>query len=112
MGYEVDFLKVGEESNSGDAIPLRYGDLHGDRSSQYVVVIDAGFKETGPDVVKFVRKRYQTSVVDLAISTHPDGDHAAGLGIVLEELEVERPDILTCPDSFLTIFGPRFDVEA
>ena len=84
MGFEVDFLKVGEESSSGDAIPLRYGDLHGDRSSQYVVVIDAGFKETGPDVVHFVRERYQTFVVDLAISTHPDRDHAAGLGVVLD----------------------------
>lgn len=89
MGYEVDFLKVGEEGSSGDAIPLRYGDLHGDRGSQFVVVIDAGFKQTGPDVVEFVKKRYQTPVVDLAISTHPDRDHAAGLGIVLEELEVK-----------------------
>ena len=25
MGYEIDFLGVGEESKSGDAIALRYG---------------------------------------------------------------------------------------
>lgn len=90
MGYEVDFLKVGEESSSGDAIPLRYGDLYGDRSSQSVVVVDGGFKETGPDVVSFIRKYYGTSIVDLAICTHPDRDHAGGLSVILEELDVQR----------------------
>lgn len=88
MGYEVDSLRVGHEGTSGDAIPLRYGDLHGDRSLQFVAVVDGGFKETGPDVVDFVQKRYQTSIVDLAICTHPDRDHAPGLTVVLEELDV------------------------
>ena len=29
MGYEVDFLKVGQEGTGSDAIPLRYGKLYG-----------------------------------------------------------------------------------
>ncbi|MBF4307570.1 MBL fold metallo-hydrolase, partial [Vibrio anguillarum] len=46
MGYEIDFLGVGEESKSGDAIALRYGNLHGHRDEQTVVVIDGGFQST------------------------------------------------------------------
>jgi hypothetical protein len=34
MGYEIDFLGVGEESKSGDAIAIRFGNLHGARRSK------------------------------------------------------------------------------
>ena len=117
MGYEVDFLKVGEEGSSGDAIPLRYGDLHSGRSSQFVVVVDGGFKETGPDVVEFVTTRYGTRTVDLVISTHPHRDHAAGLAVVLEQLDV-RLLLMHKPwahaDDVCTILqtaNPRWTVE-
>ena len=33
-------------------------------------------------------------------------------GLRAREVAALTPDILTCPGSFLTIFGPRFDVEA
>lgn len=39
MGFEIDFLPVGEEGKSGDAIALRFGNLFGQRSEQMVVVI-------------------------------------------------------------------------
>ncbi len=90
--YEVDFLAVGDESQSGDAIVLRYGDFS-DRDLYRVVVIDAGFKETGENVVNHIKKFYDCSEnprVDLVISTHPDNDHASGLRVILEELEVEE----------------------
>lgn len=88
MGYEIDFLPVGEGEQSGDAISLRFGNLFGMRSEQTVVVIDGGFKESGEELVKHVKKYYGTSRVDLVVSTHPDADHAGGLEVVLEELEV------------------------
>ncbi|MFI1955905.1 hypothetical protein ACH437_29400 [Streptomyces xinghaiensis] len=38
MGYEIDFLPVGEESKGGDAIALRYGNLYGSRRELTVIV--------------------------------------------------------------------------
>lgn len=88
MGYEVDFLAVGEGSKSGDAIALRYGNLYGDRSEQTVVVIDGGFSDSGTQLVEHIKKYYETDHVDLVISTHPDQDHVSGLTAVLESLTV------------------------
>ena len=87
MGYEIDFLPVGEGEQSGDAIALRFGNLYGQRSEQTVVVIDGGFKESGEDLVRHIKKYYGTSRVDVVVSTHPDADHAGGLEVVLEELD-------------------------
>jgi len=88
MGFEVDFLPVGNGEKSGDAIALRFGNLHGDRSEQHVVVIDGGFKESGEKLVGHIQEYYDTRSVDLVISTHPDNDHASGLEVVLEELQI------------------------
>lgn len=87
LGYEVDFLPVGEEQ-SGDAITLRFGNVFGERNEQVVVVIDGGFADTGKQVVEHLRKYYKTDRVDLVVSTHPDADHAAGLETVLKECQV------------------------
>lgn len=88
MGMEIDFLPVGTNSKSGDAIALRYGNLRGTRDEQVVVVIDGGFKDTGAAVVAHVREHYGTAHVDIVISTHPDQDHISGLSVVLESLTV------------------------
>ena len=92
MTFEVDFLAVGTESQNGDAIALRYGNFS-DRDSYRIVVIDGGFKETGDKLVEHIKKFYDTSDeprVDLVISSHPDLDHASGLRVVLEELDVRE----------------------
>lgn len=34
MGYEIDVIGVGKESKSGDAIALRWGNLHGGINEQ------------------------------------------------------------------------------
>ena len=88
MGYEIDFLAVGEDK-SGDAITLRFGNLVGDRKEQTVVVIDGGFADTGKQVVDHLRTHYRTTKVELVVSTHPDGDHSAGLETVLTECDVD-----------------------
>lgn len=87
--YEVDFIAVGENSKSGDAIAFRFGNLNGPRNEQFVGVIDGGTKESGEQLVELIQKRYNTETVDVVISTHPDGDHASGLVVVLEELTVK-----------------------
>ena len=88
MGYEIDFIAVGDASRSGDAIALRYGNLHGARHEQTVVVIDGGTQESGQKLVQHVRTYYGTNVVNYAISTHPDCDHVSGLKVVVGEMEV------------------------
>jgi len=90
MGFEVDFLPVGDGEKGGDAIALRYGRLDGTRSDQVVVVIDGGTKESGENLVKHIRKYYKTDQVNLVISTHPDADHSSGLTVVLENLKVDN----------------------
>jgi beta-lactamase superfamily II metal-dependent hydrolase len=88
MGYEVDFLAVGEGEKSGDAIAIRFGNLYGKRSEQRVVVIDGGYQESGKALVEHIKRYYYTDEVDLVVSTHPDRDHASGLSVVLNELHV------------------------
>ncbi|MEX1014603.1 MAG: MBL fold metallo-hydrolase [Candidatus Paceibacterota bacterium] len=88
MQYEVDILAVGEESKSGDAIALRYGDFVNDPSNQKVVVIDGGFKGSGEELVERIQNEYGTSYVDVVISTHPDSDHISGLEVILDKLTV------------------------
>jgi beta-lactamase superfamily II metal-dependent hydrolase len=88
MGFEIDYIPVGEGERSGDAIALRFGNLTGPRTEQTVVVIDAGFTDSGEKLVKHINDFYGTNQVDLVVSTHPDMDHASGLTIVLEKMEV------------------------
>ena len=90
MGYEIDILAVGEKSSGGDAIALRYGNLSGGRSEQFVAVIDGGTLDSGKRLVELVRQRYCTETVDLVVSTHPDTDHISGLREVINELEVRE----------------------
>lgn len=89
IGYEIDFLPVGEGEKSGDAIALRFGNILTDPPQQTVFVIDGGFKDSGQALVAHIRKYYQTNRVDVVVSTHPDSDHASGLEVVLDEMEVE-----------------------
>ena len=90
MGYEVDFLAVGDESKSGDAIALRFGNLYGERAEQAVIVIDGGFKDDGQKLVERIRTYYGTGIIDIVIATHPHGDHTAGLETVLKEMQVKE----------------------
>ena len=90
MGFEVDFLPVGDGEKGGDAIALRYGKLDGTRSEQVVIVIDGGTKESGENLVNHIQEYYKTDQVNLVISTHPDADHSSGLTVVLENLKVDN----------------------
>ena len=90
MGFEIDFLPVGDGEKGGDAIALRCGKLDGTRSEQAVIVIDGGTKESGENLVKHIQKYYKTDQVNFVISTHPDADHSSGLTVVLENLKVDN----------------------
>jgi beta-lactamase superfamily II metal-dependent hydrolase len=84
--YEVDFLQVGSEEKSGDAIALRFSYA----GRWVIVIIDGGFGDVGDQLVQDVRSWYGTSHVDLVISTHPDADHINGLTPVLHAFDVDE----------------------
>jgi beta-lactamase superfamily II metal-dependent hydrolase len=85
MGVEIDMLAVGDGARSGDAIAIRYGTaLFGYR----VMIIDGGTKASGERLVQHVRNVYGTNRVDDIVNSHPDGDHASGLSVVVDQLEV------------------------
>jgi len=88
LGYDIDYIHVGNGEKGGDAIALRWGNLTTEPKWQKVVVIDGGFSDSGDLLVDHIRKYYGTDTVDLVISTHPDSDHISGLTNVLENMKV------------------------
>jgi beta-lactamase superfamily II metal-dependent hydrolase len=90
LGFEVDFMPVGDYEKGGDAITMRWGDLNAERSEQFVAVIDGGTKDSGEELVQHIKKYYNTDLVNLVVSSHPDADHSSGLTVVLEELKVKE----------------------
>jgi beta-lactamase superfamily II metal-dependent hydrolase len=88
---EIDFLPVGENSKSGDAIALRFGTYESAVwKQQTVFIIDGGNADSGEALIKHVTEIYKTDTVDRVILTHPDGDHACGLRNVVQELKVGK----------------------
>ena len=94
MSYEIDYLAVGEGEKSADAICLRYGNFNGTRREQTVITIDGGTRESGDALVEHIKKYYGTNIVDIAILSHPDADHASGMRQVLESLTVNQ--VVSC----------------
>ena len=90
MGYEIDFIPVGDGERSGEAIALRYGNLHGARAEQTVITIDGGTLESGDAMVEHVKRNYGTNQVDVAFLSHADNDHASGMRRVIEGLQVGK----------------------
>jgi beta-lactamase superfamily II metal-dependent hydrolase len=87
--YEIDFMPVGDGERGGDAIALRFGTQLSPQQ-QTVVVIDGGTQESGAELVSHIQNFYGTSVVNLAVCTHSDSDHACGLMEVVENLDVKQ----------------------
>jgi beta-lactamase superfamily II metal-dependent hydrolase len=69
--YEVDVLAVGKEKDA-DATVLRF--TRPDNGQVAHVAVDAGWQPDGEKVVQMLN-RYKAPHVDVAILTHPDGDH-------------------------------------
>lgn len=84
IGFEIDFLPVWNGDRSGDAIAIRYG-IPGDYK---VLVYDGGTKESGQALVDHIKLYYGTTRVDYVVNSHPDADHASGLSVVLENMDV------------------------
>lgn len=88
MGYEVDFFTVGDDK-PGDAICMRYGNLHGAREEQRVVVIDGGTIESGEAIIERILNYYKTKWIDAVFLTHPHQDHMMGLFEIFKRFHVK-----------------------
>jgi beta-lactamase superfamily II metal-dependent hydrolase len=82
--FEIDFLAV-ETAKSGDAISLRYR-LGGDTR---IHVVDGGYADTGASLIQHIKSYYSGAThIDHVVLTHPDGDHANGLKVLLDSDEL------------------------
>lgn len=85
MPCEVEFLPVGDASKAGDAIVVRYGS----EASFKLMTIDGGTQDSGENLVAHVRQYYgSNAIIEHAVLTHSDADHASGLREILRELPV------------------------
>lgn len=82
--YEIDMLGVG----AADAMLIRFFD---EKDLQYVVLVDAGNISNGKQICDFVRERYNTYKIDLAICTHCDDDHFGGFIYIVQDM-ISNPD--------------------
>lgn len=89
MAFEFDFFRVGESSKAGDAILLRFGDLSGNTQNFNTILIDGGTKAVGKKISEHLIAHYNTTKLDMIISTHPDGDHIAGIVSLMEDLNID-----------------------
>jgi beta-lactamase superfamily II metal-dependent hydrolase len=89
MAYEIDYMPVGDEDSSctGDAIGMRFWDS---ATSQIVLTIDGGTRESGLTLAKHIVEFYGTDTIDLAILTHPDADHASGLRTLILTMKIRK----------------------
>ena len=88
---EIDFLPVGENSKSGDAITIRFGNCeNGKWTKQTIFVIDGGTSASGDAIIEHVENVYKSNKINRVFLTHPDGDHASGLRNVLENMKVDK----------------------
>lgn len=84
MGYEVDFLPVGD--GNGDAICIRYGT---DATGYTIHIVDGGYADAGQTVVDHISRYYGApGFVDHVVLSHADQDHASGLITVMEQFAV------------------------
>lgn len=87
QAYELDFLPVGKETKSGDAIAMRYGTV----DNFEIMVIDGGDRSAGQDMVAHIREHYgNPDTIQHVVCTHCDGDHVSGLRDVIDAFEVDN----------------------
>lgn len=95
MAYEIDYIPVGIGEKGGDAIAIRYGNFNSP-STQNVVVIDGGTKESGKSLVEHIKTHYKTTHVDLVVASHLHNDHISGLTEIFDNFTIGR-FVAHCP---------------
>ncbi|MFA6531103.1 MAG: MBL fold metallo-hydrolase [Candidatus Micrarchaeia archaeon] len=77
----VYFIPVADESNQGDAIFIKKGDVD--------ILIDAGPDTDGGKVIDFLKSK-KVDDIEILVSTHPDPEHYGGIRAVAEKYGIEQ----------------------
>lgn len=80
--YEIRFLNV----KDADCIVIMYQENKA--VGQKIVLIDAGNVADSAKIKKFLKEEFNTTVIDLAICSHPDSDHKGGFFDLLEDQKI------------------------
>ena len=83
MPFEIEMLSVGV----ADSILIRY---FNEREEEIVILIDAGNRKDGRKIVNHINKWTDKKYIDLAICTHPDGDHIGGFFHVVKNVPIRE----------------------
>ena len=75
--FSVHVIDVGQ----GDSILIK--------SPGYSILIDAGEKEYGPEIVSYLQSQ-DVSMLDYVVATHPHADHIGGMAYVIEQMKVRH----------------------
>lgn len=87
MKCEVEFLAVGDKSQAGDCIVVRYGEI----DNYKIMIVDGGTAETGENLVAHLKKYFGDGVsIEDVVLTHSDADHASGLRELLKQVPVKK----------------------
>ena len=80
--YEIRFLDVGD----ADCIVIMY---QKDKvTGRKIVLVDSGNVSDSAKIKQFLKKEFNTTVIDLAICSHPDRDHKGGFFGLLEDSNI------------------------
>ena len=93
MKYEFEVLKLGD----ADAVFIGHYD---NDNKRHVILIDAGNLSDGKILKDHLIKYYDTKTIDLAICTHPDGDHKGGFFYLLNDDEITIKEFWLTDPSF------------
>lgn len=80
--YSVHFIDV----KDADAIFLTYQENA--ESYKYVILIDAGNVSNSSTIKSYLIKNFETTIIDLAVCTHPDKDHKGGFFDLMQDKEI------------------------
>lgn len=85
-----------------DFIDVGQGDCTLIRTTESVILIDAGEAGTADTVVDFLKEKGITKI-DCCIATHPHSDHIGALFRVFEEFEVDTVLLPNIPDDLIPV---------
>lgn len=80
--YEIRFLNV----EDADCIVIMFQENK--EVGQKIALVDAGNVSDSTKIKKFLKQEFNTTVIDLAICSHPDSDHKGGFFDLLEDQSI------------------------
>lgn len=89
--FQLSMLRVGEESQNGDCICLRWGfNLDSDNPDQFVMIVDCGFASNASALSRQIKAIIKTDHINALIITHPHADHIGAMPRFLNDFKIDE----------------------